>query len=292
MARSEQASRVLKEKGSGQERAHRLGRPRGADSQNSGNRTLVTGLNILKSIAGMDAPATLTALAQKNEMSITTVARYLASLTETGFLQQDSETGKFDLGPAAMAMGVATLARLDTVRLASDSLRDLTRETGHASILSVWSSHGPVVIRCEQGRLDFSVRVREGVYASVAATAAGRIFLAYWDSEEISPIASRDLKEWNKSAPSGKRLTMRDIEAAKQEILKHGLARSSGLYRPSLAALAAPVFGTNQRLLMSMTLVGMVDALDVSYTGEPAKALKAISARLSGTFGARQPGQS
>lgn len=271
---------------SSQPGTHRTGRPRSDGAQSAANQTLITGLNIFQSIANLDAPATLTELAHKNGMSITTIARYLAGLTETGFLRQDKETGKFDLGPTAMSIGVATLARLDTVRLATDVLRELTETTGHASILTVWSSAGPVVIKCEQGRLDWSVRVREGVYASVAVTAAGRIFLAYWNREELAPVLARDLKAWNQSAAPDRQLTMRDINATKQEILDHGLARATALHRPSIAALAAPIFGRDHQLLMSMTLVGMLGTLDTAYTGEPAKMLKAETSKLSQLFGA------
>jgi DNA-binding IclR family transcriptional regulator len=265
---------------------HRTGRPRADGAHSAANQTLVTGLNIFQSVSNLEAPATLTELAHKNGMSITTIARYLAGLTETGFLQQDKETGKFDLGPAAMRIGVATLARLDTVRLATDVLRELTESTGHAAILSVWSATGPVVIKCEQGRLDWSVRVREGVYASVAVTAAGRIFLAYWNSDELAPVLARDLKDWNQSAPADQRLTLRDIDATKQDILDHGLARATALHRPSIAALAAPIFGRDHQLLMSMTLVGMVGTMETSYTGEPARTLKATTSKLSQLFGA------
>lgn len=273
-------------------RRRKTGRPSLRSPEEASNRTIGVGLQLLQAMARMDAPATLTEIAQTAGMSVTRTSRYLMSLTLNHFLQLDRTTGEYDLGPAAIELGMAAMGRIDAVRLASDLIRTLTEKTGLVSILSVWGSNGPTVIKWEQGRLDLAIRIREGLNLSVVITAAGRIFLAYYDAAELQPILQRDLKSWNGSAPPAQRLTLKDVEVLKREILHHGLAEASGLRNIAMAAIAVPVFGRDKRLAMSLTLAGIVGSFDNSYAGKPARELKATAEKVSRMLGGLESGSS
>jgi DNA-binding IclR family transcriptional regulator len=263
-----------------------IGRPPARYADVSGNRILEVGLGVLQAVAGMSAPATITEVARKTGMSLTRASRYMASLTKLRFLTQDEDTGQFELGPSALEIGIAAMARGDTIRIAAESMRALTEETQHASIVCIWSPNGPVVMRWEKGSLALSVHVQEGTHASLVATAAGLIFLAYLDPKDIEPVLDRDLKNWNRNYPK-QRLLQKDVQAMRNTIVRHGMARAIGTHNPSLAAISAPIFGANGRLTMSITLVGMQGSIDCGYNSKPAQALKLMAHRLSTRFGAK-----
>src|SRR3954466_6303378 len=83
------------------------GRPPTRSQEAAGNRTATLGLELLQAIARMNGPATLTEIAQALDMSAPPPSRYLASLRQSEFLDQDESTGKYDLGPAAIELGAA-----------------------------------------------------------------------------------------------------------------------------------------------------------------------------------------
>ena len=261
------------------------GRPASRYAEGSGNRTMLVGMEVLEVVARMEAPATLTAIARAAGMSLTRTSRYLMSLTQRGYLRQDEETGKFDLGPAVLELGMAAMARMDAVRLTADGMRDLAAATGLVTMICVWSSSGPIVIKWEQGSAGISIHVREGTRASLVGTAAGQIFLAYLDAEEIKPVLQHDIKEWNERGPGASKMTLKDAEALKKAIHQRGLVHSIGYHNPALSVLSAPVFGRNNRLSMSLSLVGIRDTFDAGYSGRAALLLKATADQLSRLLG-------
>ena len=63
------------------------------------------------------------------------------------------------------------------------------------------------------------------------------------------------------------------------------LSRAIGLRNPSIAALAAPVFGPNGRLSMCVALMGIIGSFDTEFEGRPAVELKKTAERLSRLLG-------
>ena len=261
------------------------GRPAKLPADQVGSRTIVAGLVLLQAVSQMKEPATLTEISKAMGMSASRTYRYLKSLTQAEFLKHDPATGRYDIGLASIELGLAATARLDAVRLATDLMRPLTDATGLVSLLSVWGSNGPTVIKSEQGGLETAVRIREGANLSLPVTAVGRIFLTYLAANEIKPFLQRDLDEWNGKAAKSQKLGPSDITKLQAEVRQHAMARASGTRNPAVAALAAPVFAQDGRLAMSLSLTGLIGSFDTDYAGKPAVQLKAMAQRLSRMLG-------
>jgi DNA-binding IclR family transcriptional regulator len=60
-----------------------------------------------------------------------------------GLVEQDANTGRYDLGEFALELGLASLARLDPVRLAGPVLDDLCERIGE----TVRSPCGAITVR-------------------------------------------------------------------------------------------------------------------------------------------------
>jgi DNA-binding IclR family transcriptional regulator len=260
------------------------GRPTVRSPEEMGNRTMAVGLMVLQTVARMASPPSVSEVAHALGMPAARASRYLSSLTQSGFLRHDALTGRFDLGSAVIELGMLAMARTDAIRLALELMRPLTQETGLVSILYVWGSNGPTAIKWEQGPQYVPIRLREGLNISVLVTAAGRIFLAYHDPGEVRPILQKDLKDWNSRAAPGRKFSMKDVEALKEEVRERGMAQTVALNNPAIAALAAPIFGP-EGLVMVLTTVGVIGSFDPSHTGPAARALKATADKLSAMLG-------
>jgi DNA-binding IclR family transcriptional regulator len=263
------------------------GRPSIHPADEADNRTATIGLEMLQAVMRMPAPATLTEIARTVGMSVPTVSRYLSSLTLRQFLRRDEDTGKYDLGPAAIELGTAAIARIDAVRLATEAMRPLTESTNLASILAVWGSNGPTVIKWEIGTNQPPMRMQEGLNLSVVSTAVGRIFLTFQDRDDVAMVLRRDLAKWNANAPAKLRMSVKAVEKVRQEVNLECFSYVAGMNNSAVAAIAVPIFGPGRRLLMAMGLAGPIRSFDADPNKPTARALRDAAETLSKYVGYR-----
>jgi DNA-binding IclR family transcriptional regulator len=242
-----------------------------------GNRSIVVAVSLLRVIASLGRPATLSEIASAAGMSTPRAHRYLLGLANTRLVEHSAISGLYDLGSEIVELGVAALGKVDAVRFASEALVPLADETGLAALITVWGTNGPTVIRCEQAELVSAVRVREGRNLTVLSSAAGRVFLGYLPDTITAPFVEREL-----SASKGR--PTKNVESIQAEVRKRGLGRGLGEETPNIAALAAPVFGANGRLALCIGVVSAI-GFDTSYTGKPALALARAASDLSRRLG-------
>lgn len=254
----------------------------------NGNRSVVVGVHLLKTIAAIEGPATLGDIAAKAGMSASRTHRYLAGLIQTGLVEQELNSGRYALGATIVELGLTALGRTDAVKLGGETLSLLTERTGLVSLLSTWGSHGPTIIKWEQGRLNTAVRIREGRNLPLLTTATGRVFLAYVPDQDIHDLLQQELARQSAS-PKSKLRDMADVQALRAEVLRHGFGRMIGEENPGLVALAAPVFDHDGRIVLTITLVSIIGTMDAEYDGEPARELKAMAHQLSRRLGAPMP---
>ena len=95
-----------------------------------GTQSLDSALVLLRTLAEHPGSVALSDLARETGMPVSKVHRYLASFTAAGLVRQVAKSGKYDLGAAAMTLGLAALARHDFVNQTADGLPDLVAETG------------------------------------------------------------------------------------------------------------------------------------------------------------------
>ncbi|HZS64511.1 MAG TPA: IclR family transcriptional regulator [Xanthobacteraceae bacterium] len=246
-----------------------------------GNRSIVVAVSLLRVIASLGRPATLSEIASAAGMSAPRSHRYLLGLTNTRLVEHNPVSGLYDLGSELVQLGVAALGKVDAVRFASEALIPLAEETGLAALITMWGTNGPTVIRCEQAQLVSAVRTREGRNLSVLHSASGRIFLTYLPEATTAPFVQREL-----AAPAkGHAITLKDIETMRAEVRKLGVARGLGEETPNIGAVAAPVFALNGRLALSIALIGAITGFDTNAKGKPALALKRTAEELSRRLG-------
>lgn len=76
-------------------------------------------------------------LAAVAEMAPSRAHSYLVSYARLGLIVQDND-GRYDLGPAALQIGLAYLQRLDPYKAAVPFVEELADKTGHTVVMAVW----------------------------------------------------------------------------------------------------------------------------------------------------------
>ena len=160
-----------------------------------GIQSIEVGGRLLRALLGERQPMPLSKLAQKAEMPAANAHPYLVSFGKLGLIVQDGESGLYDLGPLALELGLASLHRLNPVRLALPMVAELATTTGHTSALAVWGNRGPTIVHIEQGAQPVHVDMRPGTVMSVVGTATGRVFAAYLPPKLVEHYIKAELRE-------------------------------------------------------------------------------------------------
>lgn len=250
-----------------------------------GIQKVETGLQVAFLLAGSPGPMALGELARRCRMAPSNMHRYLVSLCRTGLVEQVGSDGRYDLGQGALTLGFAAMSRLDEYRVADGAIRELHRETGLAVAIISWGSHGPTIVRRLDPPAPLIVTTRIGAAISVLNSAAGRIFAAFLPSEVVAPVIKAELAAGGRLTSMGKRIHWRQFAKIVRDARQRRIARVSGDYIAGFDALSAPVFDHAGNVTMTLSLLAPTGAMELSYSGSPARMLQRVAKSLSERLG-------
>ncbi|MGI9024235.1 MAG: IclR family transcriptional regulator [Burkholderiaceae bacterium] len=239
---------------------------------------------ILSAIEHAPGPLTLREISQYAATSASRAHHYLVSLTRLGFVRQDQRTGRYGLGHYALQLGLAALERVDAGRESDEVLHRFRDETGETAFFALWGSHGPTIVTWCEGRRPVTVQVRAGLVMSLLLSATGHIFLTWMSEDQLKPVLDREIAA---ERPASRRALTRRINELRAATREHGLSSIRGSLLPHIAALSAPVFAHDGRLVGALSTLGWIDAFNASPGGPTARALLRQARYFSSTLGFR-----
>jgi DNA-binding IclR family transcriptional regulator len=261
----------------------------GDKSERGGVQSVVIAGRILNALAASSRRAPLKQLAADTGLVRSKVHRYLRSLRTAGLVSQDAETGMYQLGPQAIAMGLAALRGINPVAEVCNALPALRDEINQTVTAAVWSAAGPVLVAMQESDHWLTMNIRIGSRLPILTTAIGRTFLAHLPTADVMPVVE---EERNAARARGVVLPSSDeIEDLADEIRRRRLARAPSAIIPGIDALAAPVFDFANKLVAVVCVVARSDAKITGWNGTAMHALARsasdISRRLGFTAGQR-----
>lgn len=199
-------------------------------------------------------------IARTLHCSKSVVHRILVALADAGFLSADPASHRYRLGPKALRLGLAAIARTDIPEHARPYLRTIRDETGETAILSLL--RGDVRVHADQIESRETVRqtVQLGAEAPLHLGASGKAILAFLP--EILRKATLARARGARRA-DGSALDLVALEEDLERIRRRGYAVSQSERVPGAVSVSAPVFDD------SGTVVGSVSAAGVSIRSDP-----------------------
>lgn len=251
--------------------------------EQQGVQSAEVGLAVLAALAGLGAPASLSAIAAAADLAPAKAHRYLVSLLRAGMAVQDPASGRYDLGPAALELGLAALGRLDPQRLATDSLAALRDRLDETVCLLVWGNRGPTVVHWQPSSQAVTVNIRVGAVLPLLRSASGRVFLAWLPPAVTGPLIAAEAAAagWS-DAETGRR-----IAALVETVRRDRLGRTDGDVLPGVSAVSAPVFDHRGDLVFALTALGPSSGFDAGKAAAPARETRAVANALSQRLGHR-----
>lgn len=212
-----------------------------------GIQSVEIGLRVLQSLSELGVPSSLSAIAQACDMAAPQAHRYLQSLVATGMAQQDPGTTRYDLGPAAIMLGLGALARTDAFRLVDALIADFTVRSGQTVQIAALGPLGPTIVRWYPGTPAVATSLSVGSVLSLIHSATGRVFLTFAAVAETQHL----LKKEQRRTP----LTKAALDDVCAQVRVDGRAEVSGTVIPGLSAVAFPIFNLQARPVLSATLL-------------------------------------
>lgn len=250
-----------------------------------GIQSIEIGGKLLTSLVEAGAPMSLSELAKKAGMPAAKAHPYLVSFGSFGLIEQNPLTGRYELGPFALQMGLISLHLLDPVRIAIPLITQLSAEIDQTVGLSVLGNQGPTIIYISESSYPIHVNMRTGTVMSIQNTATGRTFAAFLPSRQVERIIELERKSGVAAGFDIKIKKGVKLDSTLADIRKRGLARVLGEPIPGINAICAPVFEQSGSITLGITAIGPAGSFDANWNGLIAQKLEACAIAASERLG-------
>ena len=199
--------------------------------------SVANSIRLLTSFSGEENELGITTLATRLRLAKSTVHRLAATLTSAGFLEQNSETGKYRLGVALFELGALVRRRMHVANEARPKLRELLEKTGETVQLGIVDHESVLYVYEMESRHAIRMAAAVGGRAPLHCTAVGKVLLAFQPVDYVKRVLSNGLKSC-----TPKTMTRRDeVLAMLEEVAAREYAIDDEESEPGLRAIAAPV---------------------------------------------------
>jgi DNA-binding IclR family transcriptional regulator len=220
-----------------------------ADGERSGEdryfiTALARGLEVLASFHSGDRSLSNQQIAERCGLPKSTVTRITYTLTKLGYLVQLQEGGRFALGNATLALGSATLARMDIRQLARPMMDELAEFANATVAIAVRDRLSMIYVEVAHSQAALALTLQVGSRIPLATSAIGRAYLACAQEPELEEILARarNLDEHaHASVQTG-------IDTGRADYRKYGCTTSFGDWQPHVNGIAVgfrPVSGNS-----------------------------------------------
>jgi DNA-binding IclR family transcriptional regulator len=194
---------------------------------------LSRGLDVLRAFQPHDGLLGNQEIAARTKLPKPTVSRLTYTLTKLGYLTPVPRFEKYQLAPAAMALGYAALANLGLRQVSEPFREELMRQTGGAVAVGGRDRHSMIYFGQSRNGLTLGVQLDVGSRIPIATTAMGRAYLWALAEDERTALMRELRDHYGSRWPK-----MRDaIERSGNTVAKHGFAISAGEWQDDVHAV-------------------------------------------------------
>jgi DNA-binding IclR family transcriptional regulator len=254
----------------------------GARPKQQGIQSIEVGFRLLKCLSESQRAMMLRDLAAAARMPAAKAHRYLVSMTRMHLVEQQPDTGKYDLGAYALELGLSALGRLDPLTVAAPLLSALHEEIEQTVALAVWANRGATIVRWIGSDSPVSATLRVGSVMPLTRSATGMVFLAFLPKRLTAALLADEIAQnANKGlVPKYASEVERIIELCRRK----GFARTDG-FIPGISGLAMPVFDHSKGMQLALITLGYAGTIDLADGGKIVAQVRQKASELSARLG-------
>jgi IclR family transcriptional regulator, pca regulon regulatory protein len=253
------------------------------------SQSLERGLSILASFTPEHPVRGIADLADDLRMSRSTTHRYVVTLVELGYLEQDARR-KYRLGLRVTDLGMSALNSTGLREHAHPYLEDLRQRTSNTVSLAVLDGADILYVdrvrSFRRAQTDPHLDLAPGSRLPAYCTSMGKILLAYLpDSELHRLLSSMKLTKRTPNTITSKTTLRQEL----QQIRGEGLAVNDQELAPEVYSIAAPVRDDAQEVVAAVSMASATSAISLEELVDALSPhLISTAARISARLGYRR----
>ncbi|MGH2831166.1 MAG: IclR family transcriptional regulator [Solirubrobacteraceae bacterium] len=256
------------------------------------SQSLERGLEVLECFSPKHPVRGVNEIAHELGMSRPTTHRYMSTLLELGYLQQQKNR-KYMLTLAVTNLGMSAMNSMSLPEHAARHMRELREESRLTIVLAVLD--GPRALCIERvggsrpGQRAIDQHLQVGALLDLHSSALGKVLLAYLAPEQQKALSGQlELSKQGPNTITGKRVFAAELTRVREE----GLASDDQESSPDIQALAAPVLDEYGEVVAAIGLHGHIQAISLEQLrASLSPHLLTAAARISARLGYRRPDQ-
>ncbi|WP_089938822.1 IclR family transcriptional regulator [Candidatus Entotheonella palauensis] len=215
-----------------------------AESTSAQSTSLIKALRVLAALEDASDGKGVSEIARELDLPKSAVHRLLVTFQAYGFVQQESRSRNYRLGPTLARLGLRAAEQYVPREVARPYLEALAREMGETVFLGVLAQHGVLIVdKVEHGHV-LRVAPDLGTLLPLCQTALGKLLLAF-----CSPAEQEALLE---ACPTGPHSP--GLPARLRAIARQGYAVAVGEWMPDLGCVAAPIRNGQQHVIAALAV--------------------------------------
>jgi IclR family pca regulon transcriptional regulator len=228
---------------------------RAAGSRRSHSQSLERGLAILSSFTSVRPLLGVSELAREVNLNRSTTHRYIATLAALGYLQQDTLTKKYRLGPRVVDLGFSAINSMELREISAPHLQRLSDEVGQTVNMAILDGSDILYIeRCRssgRGQREIDLNLHVGSRLPAYCTSMGKAMLAFLPEDELeAAIGNAEFTRLGPNTRTSREALLEDLERVRAT----GIAVNDEELAYGLRSIAVPVRGAAGNVVAAINL--------------------------------------
>jgi DNA-binding IclR family transcriptional regulator len=183
----------------------------------------------------------LSEIARQSGFNKATTRRLLVALEKHGFVEQDSKTRAYRLGPGLLRLARVREAVSPVQAVIQPVMEDLVARVGETAHFSLYAAGALATIGLVESTQSNRVSLERGEMIPLHATASGIAFMAFARPEIVASALGKKLASHTSHTITDSQELRRHLRA----VAKAGFAVAKSSYDDGVCGIAAPVLGSD-----------------------------------------------
>lgn len=252
------------------------------------NQSLKKALDILEVMVDLTAPARLQDIAQKADMSPSTVLRFLNTFIDFGYAKQDPDTSLYYLTLKLADLGNRNRINYPFQGSLRKYIKDIAIHFNESSSLCIEDNMQMVYIATEEGPAHMLQTLsRIGRIAPMHSTGVGKIFLTQYSDAKLDEL----VKKRGLAKLTEKTITsLPELKAEIEKVRKQGYAFDEEECEIGVRCVAVPIKEYSGKIVAAMSISAPITRLTYERTNEIIRYLLDLSEQASAELGYKSMG--
>ncbi|QGG51929.1 IclR family transcriptional regulator [Lysinibacillus pakistanensis] len=215
-------------------------------------KTLDNSLEVLKYFSKENPAWGVRELAKEMNISHSIIYRILATFENHGFLNQNPETKKYELGLRFLEYGQMVKEKLNLSDFVLPIMKKLSEEIKESVFLTWLDGADGVTVEIAESSQTIKFSVSMGTRTPLYIGASCKTIMAYLPEEKQKDIMNSGMKKLTTETITDPEELLIDLE----KIRTQGWCFTTGEYAHSVFGLGVPLFNNKGEIIASLTIAG------------------------------------